>query len=133
VVCFADRDVPAPLALPDTDRLQRVDEHRIETVRRHCERGRAFVTAPLVGTDTELGGGEPGEIERGVCEDVGVGPADFDLPGEFDSAGTRRAVLVRTDLSVERDPLTFSVRLPRGSYATVLLREYLKADPDVLG
>jgi tRNA pseudouridine13 synthase len=42
-------------------------------------------------------------------------------------------VLVRTDLEVERDPLSFDFSLPKGSYATVLLREYLKVDPADLG
>ena len=128
VVCFRDREVDA-VAVPDTDRTQRVTPDRLETVRRHCERGRAFVTAPLVGTDTDLAGGDPGEIERTVLGDVGVDPGDFDLPGEFHSEGTRRPVLVRTDLTVEREPLTFSFALPKGSYATVLLREFLKTDP----
>jgi tRNA pseudouridine13 synthase len=105
----------------------------VSTVCRHCERGRAFVTAPLVGTDTDLADGEPGEIEREVLDEVGIEPDDFDLPGEFHSTGTRRAVLVRTDLEVERDPLTFAFSLPKGSYATVLLREYLKVDPAELG
>jgi len=131
VVCFRDREVEG-LAVPDTDRTQRVTADRLETVRRHCERGRAFVTAPLVGTDTELADGEPGEIERAVLDEVGVEPADFDLSGEFHSEGTRRAVLVRTDLEIEHEPLTFSFALPKGSYATVLLREYLKTDPDGL-
>ncbi|MFC7021116.1 MULTISPECIES: tRNA pseudouridine(13) synthase TruD [Haloarcula] len=149
VVCFADSEVrrtstaasgrspeagaaPADLALPDPDRIQRVTESRLRTVERHCERGRAFVTAPLVGTETELADGDPGDIERAVLEDVGVEPADFDLPGAFDSTGTRRAVLVRTDLGVEREgaDLTFSFALPKGSYATVLLREFRKGDPD---
>ena len=133
VVCFTDSDSPAEVTVPDTDRLQRVDADRVDTVTRHCERGRAFVTAPLVGTETDLGDGEPGEIEREVLSDVGIDPADFDLPGEFHSTGTRRAVLVRTELGIERDPLSFSFALPKGSYATVLLREYLKVDPADLG
>ncbi|WP_336000031.1 tRNA pseudouridine(13) synthase TruD [Halorientalis halophila] len=133
VVCFTDSDAPPEITVPDTDRLQRVDADRVETVTRHCERGRAFVTAPLVGTETELGDGEPGEIERDVLDEVGIEPGDFDLPGEFHSTGTRRAVLVRTDLTVEREPLTFAFSLPKGSYATVLLREYLKVDPAELG
>ncbi|GGL32714.1 tRNA pseudouridine(13) synthase TruD [Halarchaeum grantii] len=127
VVCFADDD--GDPVLPDTDRRQRVTGRRVDVVNRHVERGRAFVTAPLVGTDTEFGDGEPGEIERGVCETVGVEPGDFDLPGAFDSTGTRRAILLTTDLDVTRDPLTFDFALPKGSYATVLLREYLKAGP----
>jgi len=134
VVCFADSDAPEDLPLPDTDRTQRVTEDRLRTVRRHCERGRAFVTAPLVGTDTELADGEPGEIERAVLDDLDLAPADFDLPDEFDSTGTRRAILLRTDLAVERAgreeaTVQFAFALPKGSYATVVLREYLKADP----
>jgi tRNA pseudouridine13 synthase len=132
VVCFADADAPDGLALPDTDRTQRVTESRLRTVRRHCERGRAFVTAPLVGTETDLADGTPGEIERSVLDELGLSPGDFDRPEEFHSAGTRRAVMVRTDLAIDRDPLSVSFALPKGSYATVVLREYLQADPDAL-
>ncbi|OYR50529.1 tRNA pseudouridine(13) synthase TruD [Halorubrum sp. Ea8] len=131
VVCFADGDAPDELYAPDTDRLQRVDADRVSVVSRHCERGRAFVTAPLVGTETELGDGEPGEIEREVLADAGIEPGDFALPGEFDSAGTRRALLLRTDLDVafsDGDP-RFAFALPSGSYATVLLREFTKSGP----
>ncbi|WP_254767702.1 tRNA pseudouridine(13) synthase TruD [Salinilacihabitans rarus] len=133
VVCFADRDAPEGLELPDTDREQRVDERRVRSVARHCERGRAFVTAPLVGTETDLADGEQGEIERAVLSDLDLSPADFDLPGEFHSTGTRRAILVRTDLDLGREPLTLSFALPKGSYATVVMREYLKVDPVALG
>ncbi|MES3517513.1 MAG: tRNA pseudouridine(13) synthase TruD [Natronomonas sp.] len=124
VVCFADDD-----GLPDPGRTQRVDADRVDTVSRHCERGRAFVTAPLVGTDTEFADGEIGAIERSVCSDLGIEPADFALPGAFDSDGTRRAILLTTDLSIRRDPLRFSFGLPKGAYATVVLREFLKCDP----
>ena len=128
VACFSDADAPETLYAPDTDRLQRVSESRVSVVERHCRRDRAFVTAPLVGTETELADGEPGEIEREVLAEAGVEPADFDLPGEFGSTGTRRAILVKTNLSVD-DDLTFSFALPSGCYATVLLREFLKSGP----
>ncbi len=134
VVCFRDADGPDSVPLPDPDRAQRVTAGRLATVERHCERGRAFVTAPLVGTATECGEGDPGEIERAVLEDLDIAPGDFDLPGEFGSTGTRRAILVRTDLSVDEggDGLAFDFALPKGSYATVLLREYLQTDPEQL-
>ncbi|SHG39751.1 tRNA pseudouridine(13) synthase TruD [Halobaculum gomorrense] len=132
VVAFVEREVAFPK--PDMDRLQRATGGRVDTLARHCERGRAFVTAPLVGTETALAGGEPGETEREVLADLDVEPDDFELPGEFASSGTRRAVLLPTDLTVsaeEGDPV-FEFALPSGSYATVLLREYLKCDPDRL-
>jgi tRNA pseudouridine13 synthase len=128
VVCFADREVDA-VALPDVDRSQRVTPARVDVVARHCERGRAFVTAPLVGTETDLADGDAGDVERGVLADLDLRPADFSLPGAFDSSGTRRAVLLRTAVTVDRDPLSFAFALPSGAYATVLLREYLKTDP----
>ena len=128
VVCFADDDD----GLPDPDRTQAVDADRLETVTRHCDRGRAFVTAPLVGTDTEFGAGEPADLARGVLADLDIDPSDFELPGEFGSTGTRRALRVTTDLDVDRDPLTLSFALPKGSYATTLAREFLKVDPDRL-
>ena len=139
VVCFTDRGVrdskshPASLSLPDVDRTQRVTERRVDAVARHCERGRAFVTLPLVGTDTELADGEPGEIERAVLAEHDISPADFDLPEPYGSTGTRRAALCRTDLSIATEPLTLSFSLPKGSYATVVAREFLKTDPTAMG
>ncbi|MDS0293653.1 tRNA pseudouridine(13) synthase TruD [Halogeometricum luteum] len=133
VVCFADRDAPEGLYRADPGRTQVATGRRVDVMARHCERGRAFVTAPLVGTDTELADGEPGEVERAVLDELDLEPSDFDLPGEFDSSGTRRAVLLRTDAETAVDEgddayeLAFS--LPSGSYATVLLREYLKSTP----
>jgi tRNA pseudouridine13 synthase len=133
VVAFLDRDADddgdVPVPVVDADRTQRVTDDRVDVVTRHCERGRAFVTAPLVGTGTDLGEGRPGDIERAVLDDLDLSPADFSLPGAFDSSGTRRAVLVRADVTVGADPLSVSFALPSGSYATVLLREYLKVDP----
>jgi len=130
VVCFAEDR--GGLTVPDPDRLQRVTPDRVRAVNRHVERGRAFVTAPLVGTDTDLGGGEPGEIERDVLDELDLDPADFDRPDPFGSTGTRRAIRLSTDLEIGTDPLSFSFALPKGSYATVLLREYLKTDPERL-
>ena len=129
VVCFADDDGPAGLVLPDQNRTQRVSEKRVAGVTRHCERDRAFVTAPLVGTETRLADGRPGKIVRRVLDEVGIEADDFDLPGEFHSEGTRRAVQVQTRVELGHEPLVAAFQLPRGSYATVVLREYLKTDP----
>ncbi|KTG10631.1 pseudouridine synthase [Haloprofundus marisrubri] len=129
VACFADRDAPEDLFRPDTDRLQEVTDRRVDIVGKHCERGRAFVTAPLVGTETELGEGEPGEIEREILSELDLEQRDFDLPGNFESTGTRRAILVRTRMDVEKNPLNFEFSLPSGSYATAVMREYTKSGP----
>jgi tRNA pseudouridine13 synthase len=132
VVCFADRDAPDSIAVPEPDRTERATEGRLETIARHCQRRRAFVTAPLVGTGTTFATGEPGELTRSVLEEVGVVRADFELPGEFGSTGTRRAIQLETAVAIDRDPLCFDFALPSGSYATVLLREFLKSHPSGL-
>ena len=131
VCCFADNSIEA-VRKPDPDRIQRATESRVDVLTRHCKRGRAFVTAPLIGTETEFAEGAPGEIEREVFDDLGLEPSMFSLPGEFDSTGTRRAILVDTELTVGQEPLTFSFALPSGCYATAVLREYLKTDPTAL-
>lgn len=130
VVCFTDR--VNDTVIPDIDRLQPVTEDNVSTVNRHVSRGSAYITAPLVGTETSLSDGVVGEIEREVLNDVGVNVSDFALPGEFASTGTRRAILVHTELSVDTNPVRFSFSLPKGAYATVLLREFTKTSPLVL-
>ncbi|MFB6134504.1 MAG: tRNA pseudouridine(13) synthase TruD [Halanaeroarchaeum sp.] len=129
VACFADAEAPPDFPIPDVGREQRVTADRVDVLGRHCRRGRAFVTAPLVGTETELADGEQGDIERAVLDRLDLRPADFDLPGAFGSRGTRRAIIVPVDPTVARDPLTLSFSLPKGSYATVVLREYLQTGP----
>lgn len=132
VVCFdADAD---RVARPDPDRTQRATEARLSVLERHCERGRAFVTAPVIGYDTRLADGEPGTIEREVLAEAGVEPGDFDRRDPYGTSGTRRAVLVGCALAVSRtdgDPV-FRFALPSGAYATALLREYLQTPPNRL-
>lgn len=131
IVCFTEQ-ADNELSIPDPDRTQQVTDRRIQAVTRHCKRERAFVTAPLVGTDTELATGEQGDIERSVLAAEEIEPGDFDLPGDWASSGTRRTILVQTDIDIQQDPCTFSFTLPKGAYATVLLREYLKVAPTEL-
>jgi tRNA pseudouridine13 synthase len=102
-----------------------------ERVQRELDLGRAVLTAPLVGLESPLAEGRPGEVERAVLAEHGVDPRDFrvrELP-EVHSGGRRRGILqpVR-DLGVrwvDGDPV-FSFALGKGSYATVVLREVMK-------
>jgi hypothetical protein len=64
-----------------------------------------------------------------ILDELDLDTDDFDFPGSFESTGTRRAILVRSDLDVDPDELTFEFALPSGSYATALMREYLKRGP----
>jgi tRNA pseudouridine13 synthase len=116
----------------DGTRTHKVTTHNQQRVQRELDLGRATLTAPLVGLTGALASGEPGALEQEVLDVHGVHPADFrvrELP-EVASEGRRHGILqpVR-DLAVEwrdGDPV-FSFALGKGSYATVVLREFMKA------
>ncbi|MDZ7730020.1 MAG: tRNA pseudouridine(13) synthase TruD [Natrialbaceae archaeon] len=126
VVCSPDLTIVPRPARPD--RQQVVDERNLEAVRRHCERERAFVTAPLLGPRPPSARASRDHRAIGP-RDAGTDAAAFEGPGEFGSRGTRRSILLRTAIEFERDPVRATFALPPGSYATVVLREYCKVDP----
>ena len=137
VVCFRSK-----FGFPDVDkdRVERVTEDKIEGINRLIKRGRAFVTAPVFGYETEFAKGVEGEIERKVLEDEKCALTDFfiDKLPEMSSKGTRRPVLVPVqvklseeevgddDMNPGRNKVKLKFFLPKGSYATVVLREYMK-------
>ncbi len=124
IVCFS-RD-----GMPDVSRTEKVTSENIEAVRRLFERGRAFVTLPLIGYESELADGEQGEIERSILESEGISRENFSVDAcpDLGSRGARRPALLQVDplfaLGEESACIQFS--LPPGSYATVVLREYMK-------
>ena len=132
IVCFT-RETEALGRIPDIEQQQIVTDRRTTVINRHMRAGRALLTAPLIGTETDLGTGDPAALISEVMAETGITRADFDLPQPFHSTGTRRALLLFPDISVSTDPLSFSFGLPSGSYATVVMREYLKGPPTMLG
>jgi tRNA pseudouridine13 synthase len=125
VVCFSKGK------LPDHSKLQHVDSTNLVAVNRLAERGRAFVTIPLFGYETELASGPEGEIERAVIAAEGMGQENFRVPANpgLGSRGARRTALlsVLPRHSIEGDSALLEFFLPAGSYATVVLREYMKS------
>ncbi len=95
---------------------------------------------PIFGYRSELSEGRQGEIEAEVLEEEGVELQDFwcsSMP-ELAQKGGRRCASISTRMSwkLEEDELnpgmvkvTVRFFLPPGSYATSVLREYMKADP----
>ncbi len=117
-----------------------VTEHNSEKVNTQLSRGKALISGVLFGSDSPFSGGVMGEIERRVIEEEKLNPRDFIIPEIpfISSSGLRRPLLARVD-SLEYDiseddlhegkqALTLSFSLPKGSYATSLLREIMKAD-----
>ena len=129
-------DVVIPLAADGTPEHEApvvTTSRNIDLVKRQVKLGRAFVTAALYGSENVLAEGEPGEIERSIAERNDLKPEDFVIPGlsKCSSKGGRREILCPVkDLqaSFGDDSYTLSFSLPKGNYATCLMREFMKSE-----
>jgi tRNA pseudouridine13 synthase len=89
--------------------------------------GETRVTGPIFGHKLMEAEAEAGALEASVLADAGLDPSSF-RPFAKLAEGTRRALLVRPEgLSVAPHDAGVELRffLPRGSYASVLLREFV--------
>jgi tRNA pseudouridine13 synthase len=94
-------------------------------------RGRAWVAGPLVGYDLGSPANPIDPVLTELLDEEGISPADFRLPSspEIASRGAWRPVVVTVPpiaIRAEADGVRFGFALPKGCYATVLLREFLK-------
>ena len=108
----------------DTGGLFEVVEAEVEHQR--FERDEITYTGPIYGSQMWWAKGEPGRLERSVLEQTGV--TEPMLHKEHLSGSRRRARLHLDDLQVEPHPdgLLFTFSLPKGAYATTVLREVTK-------
>jgi tRNA pseudouridine13 synthase len=84
--------------------------------------------------------GEMGEIEKKMIESEKIDHRDFIIPEipYISSTGSRRPILgsikdfdfkfISDDISPDKKILLLKFQLNKGSYATSLLREFMKAD-----
>ncbi|HTW55649.1 MAG TPA: tRNA pseudouridine(13) synthase TruD, partial [Thermoplasmata archaeon] len=94
-------------------------------------RGRALVAGPLVGAETEIGTGPGADLLRSLLAEERVEPRRFLVPEapELGSRGAARPILLPLPpigLTAEASAVVFRFALPKGAYATILLREFLK-------
>ena len=141
----------------DMGKLVEVEADILPRIARNCRRGRLAVTGALPGSESIFSDAPPGEIERGVVDAMGLGETDWQVKGipRLSSKGSRRPLTVRfSEFSVEEageieaerlgrrieegpregecwHPEGCSLRLrftlPSGTYATVLMREFMRA------
>jgi len=95
-------------------------------------RGGALLAGPLVGFGTASAEGDPGEILNALLTEEEVAPSMFRVPvaPEVASRGAWRAAYLPTPpigIAPQEESAWFRFSLPKGAYATVLLREFLKA------
>lgn len=108
-----------------------VEEGNLHECRETVRKGRARLAGPLVGYLTPNPGGPVGALLDQVLAETKVSPPGFRLPSfpELSSAGAWRPVTIATPplgLRPDGDGVGLSFALPKGSYATVVLRELLK-------
>ncbi len=110
----------------DTGGLFEVADAGVESPR--FQRGEITYTGPIYGSRMLWASGEPGELERWILEREEV---TMEMLRRARLKGSRRpARLLLSDLSIEPQPegLLFTFTLPKGAYATNVLREFTKKD-----
>jgi len=125
VVCFSKA------GQANINKLTQVTEANIGAVNNLMNHFRSYVTLPLIGFESHLASGMQGEIERDVLRQEGISPENFKIIAnhELSSRGSRRAALLRVSpqIRIKGHTAEFDFYLPSGSYATVVLREYMKS------
>jgi len=119
------------------ERVRTVVPKNVHEVNQSLAAGTASVQMPVPGYDTELSDGVIGEIERDVVASAGVDLEAFTVEScpRLASKGVMRNVLLPADIrfDVARDELAedrmkakLRFFLPKGGYATTVLREVMK-------
>jgi len=117
-----------------------VKENNIEKVNKQISKGKAAISGILFGSDSTFSEGKMGEIEHKVIDKEKIDPRDFIIPEipYISSAGSRRPLLakfkdlnyklIKDELKDNKNALNLNFELQKGSYATSLLREFMKTD-----
>ena len=121
------------LGRPDHDHGIEVESHNLARVRQKVLQRKAFVSGVLFGSQTAFARGPMGELERAVVAEAKADAKDFLVPElpEVSSKGTRRELLIMPgdrQIALDDGAVLFRFTLPRGCYATALLREYMKGE-----
>ena len=88
----------------------------------------------MAGYTFQPGKGRFENITTAILHEEKVAPKDFyikEMQELSHQGGFRQASLWCTDFWYEQDPLRVSFKLPKGSYATTLLREIIKPDDPI--
>ena len=122
-----------------TEEYDQATATNIQTIEDAVKEGKMCVAAPLIGPDQPPSKGVQGEIEQEILENENVTPENFQLSfmPEATAEGRVRAVLnpvwnlVQEEISADSENpgnqmMKLGFNLNRGSYATVLLREFMK-------
>jgi len=110
----------------DTGGLFEVEDAAVESER--FREGKITYTGPIYGAKMRWATRKPGDLEKEVLASGGVSVESLSRARLNGSRRTAR--LFVKDLRIERHPkgAYFEFSLPKGSYATTLMREFMKTD-----
>ncbi len=121
-----------------TDNFKMTEFSEVSEINEAISRKKIAVALPLVGYDQGVSKGTQGQIETNILEEEKVHPEDFrlkEMPEASATGGLRNALapLLDFDVSIEENSASqnniavkFRFMLHKGSYATVVLREFMK-------
>jgi len=122
-----------------TEEYDQATATNLQTIEDAVKEGRMCVAAPLIGPEQPSSRGVQGEIEQAILEAENVTPENFQLSfmPEATAEGRLRAVLnpiqnlLQEEIAAdsennEKQMIKLGFTLNRGSYATVVLREFMK-------
>lgn len=130
-------DIVIPLdadGIPHHENPVTVTAKNIDLVERQVRLKKAFVTITLFGSKSVLAEGQMGEIERRILDNERISAEDFVVPGlsHCSSEGSTREILCPVKnlgyTADEDGAYTVSFSLPKGNYATCLMREFMKSE-----
>jgi tRNA pseudouridine13 synthase len=122
-----------------TEECDQATETNIQEIERSVKEGKMCVAAPLVGPDQPPSKGVQGEIEQEILEAENVTPEKFQISfmPEATAQGRVREIqnpvwnLLQEEIAEDKENpgkqmMKLGFTLNRGSYATVVLREFMK-------
>ncbi|HMK54257.1 MAG TPA: tRNA pseudouridine(13) synthase TruD [Methanobacteriaceae archaeon] len=126
-----DQYVEGDIMIDNEEHL--IHEFKVGSINEEIKNFQAHPTAPLYGTKVPLAGGKVGEMEQKIMDNENLKPEDFEVPKmpKLGSHGLRRAVRFKIwEVSSEATPdgVLVSFSIPKGCYATAVLREVMKVD-----
>ncbi|MEW5914245.1 MAG: tRNA pseudouridine(13) synthase TruD [Thermodesulfobacteriota bacterium] len=110
----------------DTGGLFDVESAEVEQPR--LETGAITYTGPIYGKKMRWPGGLAADYERELLAAEGVDEAQLKRAGLEGSRRLARLLVPGLEIRPRAQSLVFSFALPKGSYATVLLREFMKSE-----
>jgi len=126
-----DQYVEGDILIDNEEHL--IHEFDVEEINQRIKEFQAHPSSPLFGSKVPLAGGKLGNMEQKILDEENLKLEDFMVPAmpKLGSHGIRRAARFKIwDVSAEatEDGILVEFSIPKGSYATSVLREVMKKD-----